>query len=49
LSVMIEINRRLYMDEHSGASTGFGKVRSLLGKLITIASDAAAKNGPYSR
>ena len=46
LSVMIEINRRLYMDKHSGAKTGFGKVRSLLGKLIMIASEAAAKTDP---
>jgi N-formylglutamate deformylase len=42
LSVMIEVNRRLYMDEQSGAEVqGFAKVRAALGRLILAAADAA--------
>ena len=42
LSVMIEINRSLYMDEHSGAKTeGFRKVSATLGRIITLAAEAA--------
>lgn len=47
LSVMIEVNRRLYMDEHSGAKTeGFGKVSATLGRLIMIAAEVAAQEEP---
>ena len=43
---MIEVNRRLYMDEHSGVrKQGFGQVRAILGRLIMIAAEAAAKKG----
>jgi N-formylglutamate deformylase len=46
LSVMIEVNRRLYMDERSGAkSQGFGKVRAALASLIVIAAEAAMSSG----
>jgi N-formylglutamate deformylase len=43
LSVMIEVNRRLYMDEHSGVKAPeFGKVTAALGALIMGAADVAA-------
>jgi N-formylglutamate deformylase len=42
LSVMIEVNRRLYMDERTGSQTeGFGKVRAALGRIIVSAAEAA--------
>jgi N-formylglutamate deformylase len=42
LSVMIEVNRRLYMDEHSGAKTaGFSKVQTAVGRLVVTAAEAA--------
>jgi N-formylglutamate deformylase len=41
-SVMIEVNRRLYMDEHSGLKNrAFEQVRVLVGQLIAIAAEAA--------
>jgi N-formylglutamate deformylase len=47
LSVMIEVNRHLYMDEHSGAEPqGFGKVHAALGRLIMLAAEAAAREAP---
>jgi len=43
LSVMIEVNRRLYMNEHSGVKVaGFAKVQATLGRLIMRAADVAA-------
>jgi N-formylglutamate amidohydrolase len=43
LSVMIEVNRRLYMDEHSGVKRhDFEKVRATLGQIITLAAEATA-------
>lgn len=43
LSVMIEVNRRLYMDEHSGAKNlGFEKMRRTLGRLIMLAAEAVS-------
>jgi N-formylglutamate deformylase len=42
-SVMIEVNRLLYMDEQSSAkSPHFEKVSNLLGRLVTVAAEAAA-------
>jgi N-formylglutamate deformylase len=44
LSVMIEVNRRLYMDELSGQKTrDFGKVRAAIGRLIMAAVEAAGQ------
>jgi N-formylglutamate amidohydrolase len=44
LSVMIEVNRRLYMDEHSGLKRhDFEKVRATVGSMIVIAAQAAQK------
>lgn len=44
-SVMIEVNRRLYMDEHSGLKTrAFEQVRDVVGQLITTASEAAVSS-----
>jgi hypothetical protein len=41
---MIEVNRRLYMDEDSGVKCpGFEKVRTAVGRNIVIAAKAAAK------
>jgi N-formylglutamate amidohydrolase len=41
-SVMIEVNRRLYMDEHSGAKgPRFEEVRAVLARLIVAAAEAA--------
>jgi N-formylglutamate deformylase len=46
LSVMIEMNRRLYMDEDSGQKTrDFATVRAAVGRIIVIAAKAAAKAG----
>jgi N-formylglutamate amidohydrolase len=44
---MIEINRRLYMDERSGLKIrNFEKVRAAVGRLIvTIAEAAIASDG----
>jgi N-formylglutamate amidohydrolase len=45
LSVMIEVNRRLYMEETSGTKKpGFGKVSVSLGKLVMAAAEAAVKD-----
>lgn len=44
LSVMIEVNRRRYMDENSGAKKqSFEDVRSTVGRLIVSAAQAARK------
>jgi N-formylglutamate deformylase len=44
LSVMIEVNRRLYMDEESGLKRhDFEKVRAAVGRIIVIAAKAAAE------
>jgi N-formylglutamate amidohydrolase len=44
LSVMIEVNRRLYMEERSGVKRhDFDKVRAAIGRIIVIAAKAAAK------
>jgi len=48
-SVMIEINRGIYMNEHSGvARQEFARVRSTVGRLIVTAAEAAklAADGP---
>jgi N-formylglutamate amidohydrolase len=43
MSVMIEVNRRLYMEGDSGMKVrGFGKVRATLGKVV-MAAEAAVK------
>jgi N-formylglutamate deformylase len=48
LSVMIEVNRRLYMDEHTGQKTqGFPTVQAAVGRLILAAAEAVANpHGP---
>jgi N-formylglutamate amidohydrolase len=44
-SVMIEVNRRLYMDEHSGLKNqAFKQVRDAVGQLIATAAEAAARD-----
>ena len=44
-SVMIEVNRRAYMDEHSGLKNpGFEQVRVLLGQLIITAAEMAVRD-----
>jgi N-formylglutamate amidohydrolase len=46
-SIMIEVNRRLYMDEHSGQKNqGFEKVSAAVGRLIVTAAEAAAQQSP---
>jgi N-formylglutamate amidohydrolase len=46
-SIMIEVNRRLYMDEHSGQKNqGFEKVSAAIGRLIVTAAEAAAQQSP---
>ena len=46
MSVMIEVNRRLYMDEESGLKRhDFEKVRAAVGRIVVIAAEAAAKAG----
>jgi N-formylglutamate deformylase len=43
LSVMIEVNRRLYMDEHSGLKRhDFEKMHAAAGRIIVVAAKAAA-------
>jgi N-formylglutamate deformylase len=43
LSVMSEVNRRLYMNEESGLKKhDFEKVRAAVGSMIVIAAKAAA-------
>jgi N-formylglutamate amidohydrolase len=43
LSVMIEVNRRLYMDAHSGLKKqDFAQVSAAVGRLIVTAAEAAA-------
>jgi N-formylglutamate deformylase len=47
MSVMVEVNRRVYMDEHSGSKTqNFEKVRAALGRLIVTAAKAAVLQQP---
>jgi N-formylglutamate deformylase len=42
MSVMIEVNRGLYMDERSGRKKrGFDRVRAAIGRLIVAAAEAA--------
>jgi N-formylglutamate deformylase len=44
LSVMIEVNRRLYMDDLSGQKTqNFATVRAAVGRLIVAAAEVAAQ------
>ena len=44
-SVMIEVNRGVYMDEHSGLTKpGFEQARALVGRLIVTAAEAAARH-----
>ena len=44
LSVMIEVNRRLYMEEETGKKKhGLGKVCAILGRLVMAAAEAAVK------
>jgi N-formylglutamate amidohydrolase len=44
-SVMIEVNRRLYMDEHSGLKNrAFEQVRVVVGELIAIAAETAVRD-----
>ena len=44
LSVMIEVNRRLYMEEDSGKKKhGLGKVCATLGRLVMAAAEAAVR------
>jgi N-formylglutamate deformylase len=44
LSVMIEVNRRLYMEEDSGKKKhGLGKVYATLGRLVMAAAEAAVE------
>jgi len=44
-SVMVEVNRGVYMDEHSGLTNqGFEHVRAVLGRLIVTAAEAAARD-----
>jgi hypothetical protein len=44
-SVMIEVNRRLYMNEHSGLiKEGFEQVRTVIGRLIVTAAEAAVRD-----
>jgi N-formylglutamate amidohydrolase len=44
LSVMIEVNRRLYMEEDSGKKKhGLGKVCATLGRLVMAAAEAAVE------
>jgi N-formylglutamate amidohydrolase len=44
-SLMIEVNRRLYMDEHSGLKNrAFEQVRSVVGRLILSAAEVAARD-----
>jgi N-formylglutamate deformylase len=51
LSVMIEVNRHLYMDEETGQKTrAFELVRAAVGRLIVSAANAVAEAGaPDSR
>jgi len=44
LSAMIEVNRRLYMDEHSGLKKqDFAQVSAAVGRLIVAAAEAVAQ------
>jgi N-formylglutamate amidohydrolase len=46
-SVMIEVNRRLYMDEQSGLKKpAFEQVRRVVGQLIVTAAEGAARGLP---
>jgi N-formylglutamate deformylase len=47
LSVMIEVNRWLYMEEDSGKKKhGFGKVCTSLSRLVMAAAERAVKEAP---
>jgi N-formylglutamate deformylase len=47
LSVMIEVNRRLYMDKDSGMKKhDFGRVSAVVGRLIVTAAEVDAKQAP---
>jgi N-formylglutamate deformylase len=49
LSVMIEVNRRVYMDEQSGLKNqDFEQVSAVIGRLIVTAAEAAAQPSPLS-
>jgi N-formylglutamate deformylase len=49
MSVMIEVNRRLYMDENTGFKKhNFEQVCSAVGRLIVIAANATAQLRPKS-
>jgi len=49
LSVMIEVNRRLYMDDHSGLKNqDFGQVCAALGRFILTAAEAAVRQSRTS-
>ena len=44
LSVMIEVNRRLYMDENTGLKRpDFGQIRAVVGRFIVAAVEAATE------
>jgi N-formylglutamate deformylase len=44
LSMMIEVNRRLYMDENTGLKRhDFGQIRAVVGRLIVAAVEAATE------
>lgn len=50
MSVMIEVNRRLYMDENTGSKNqAFGNVCAAVGRLIVIAAEVAALQPQMSR
>lgn len=49
-SVMIEVNRRLYMDEKSGLkNSAFEQVRGVVGQLIVIAAEEAVRGFPAEK
>jgi hypothetical protein len=44
---MVEVNRRLYMDEESGMKKhDFGRVSAVVGRLIVTAAEVAAQEAP---
>src|ERR1700686_2118645 len=48
-SIMIEINRRLYLHEQSGVKNHyFASARAILGRLVILAAEAAACRAPTS-
>ena len=49
-SMMIEVNRRLYVDEHSGLKNrAFEQVRVVVGQLIKTAAETAVRDLPADR